>query len=371
MRYNNIVNEYNGLLFQDNATEERKGNKMAVTKKDIADYLGISRSAVSLVLNNTPGSTVSEKTRQRILKAAKDLGYREADVPPKLAYIIYNRDIDDPRYSMNLRAFEETAGLYQYSVVVMSVRDNPQDHQRLRNFVRSPDVAGLAVTGALDDTIIELVEGMGLPHVFYAVTERKDINLITIDNVKIACEATKYLISYGHTRIAFFTGSLGLLIHKQMLEGYRRALREEGIDFDKSLVQVSNEDDGYELCARAETLDLEFTAIYCVNTIIQFGALQRLKDRGVQVPGDISLLGTGYTDLAKASIPPLTSISNQLPPQDTAAAHLIGMIRKRAEGEEVGSEQIYLAEFEILPGGTVSMCSSNEIHKQRYIFVDT
>lgn len=329
---------------------------MTVTKKDIADYLGLSRSAVSLALNNSPGSTISEKTRQRIRQAAKELGYRESNVAPKLVYIIYNRGVNDPRYMIDLKSFEEAAGLFHYSVVVMYVRNHPQDHQRLLNLVKSPDVDGLVITGAVDDIIIELVEGTGVPHLFYANIERNDINKISVNYTERVCQATQYLISYGHRKVAFFSGSLNLFIHKEMLEGYRKALREAGIAFDKSLVQVSNDEDGYELCARTEVLELAFTAAYCANTVIQFGVLQRLKDQGIRVPGEVSLIGSGYTELVKASVPQLTTFQVKPSLQNTVVTRLIDRIRRYAADQELNKEQIYITDFEITQGGTVAIC---------------
>jgi DNA-binding LacI/PurR family transcriptional regulator len=331
------------------------GIKLNVTKKDIAEYLGISRTAVSLVLNNTPNHTISEKTRQRIWRAAKELGYRETGVPPKLAYINYNRSIDDPRYLMLLRTSEEAASRFDYSLLFMSVRPDPLDHQRLLNVLNSPDIAGLIVTGALDDTIIALIEGSGLPCLFCAVTERDDINKVSFDYSKAAYQATRHLLALGHRRIAFFSGSLSLHIHKVKLGGYRQALQEAGIEFDRSLVQANMEEDGYELCTRAEVIGLEYTAIYCVNTVIQFGALQSLKDRGIQVPGEVSLIGTGSTEMVKASVPPLTTISFKPSALETVVIDWIDLIRSRTADTEADKKQIYIADFEIFQGGTIAL----------------
>jgi DNA-binding LacI/PurR family transcriptional regulator len=331
---------------------------MTVTKKDIADYLGISRTAVSLVLNNTPNSTISEKTRQRILQAVKELGYRDVDVPPKLCYIFYNRSAEDPRYFPELKSSEEAAGRVgqsQYSVVFMNIKRNPEDFQKVENFLKSSDVVGVLVTGELDDAFIDLIEGSGLPAVFYGSTARNDINKVSFDYRKAAYEATRYLITLGHRKIAFFSGSLNLLIHKQELEGYRQALQEAGLEFDKAMVQVNKEEDGYELCTRAEVLDIDFTAIYCVNTMIQFGALQRLKDAGVRVPGDVSLIGTWYTELVKMSVPKLTTLTNKPASREMPVIRLVDLI----ENGSTGKEQILIDDFELFQGETVSICRAN------------
>jgi|GEM_PF-816155 len=329
---------------------------MTVTKKEIADYLGLSRAAVSLALNNTPNSTLSEKTRQRILTAAKELGYRESEVAPKICYIFYKRNSDDPRYLGELKSAEEVASRCNYSIVFMNIPGEPQHYKRLQSFLKSSDIIGVIVTGALDDNIIELVEGSGLPHVFYGMSERNDIHKISYDFRKAAYQATQYLISLGHTKIAFFSGSLNLHIHKEELEGYRNALQESGVFFDKAMVQVGKEEDGYELCSRAEVLDLDYTAAVCANTVIQFGILQRLKERGIQVPGSVSLIGTGFTQLVKQSVPQLTTFHADSSSREQAVDYLIDCIREMPSQKR----QIRIDSFELFSGGTVAICKETE-----------
>lgn len=331
-----------------------------VTQKDIADHVGVSRTAVSLVLNNAPNSTVSEKTRQLILKAARELGYRDSDVLPKICYVFYDRNPNDPRFSHHLKVAEEAAARSGYSLVFMSIRPNPQDHQRLRELAKSSDTAGILVSGILDDTMIGILEESKVPHLYYGCTDRTDIPVVMGDYKKVAYDAVNYLIELGHRRIAFFSGSLSLLIIKRELAGYTQALQEAGIELDKSLIQTGKEEDGLELCNRMHELNIEYTAAYCANTVIQFGVLQGLKRLGIDVPGEISLIGHEYSEFVKLSVPQLTTFLMNNSQKELPMTRLIEMIQRNQSHPNNQTAPLYelITEYDLFPGGTTAICPS-------------
>lgn len=325
---------------------------MAVTKKDIADYLGISRTAVSLVLNNTPNSTISEETRNNILRAAKELGYRETEASPKICYILYNREPEDPLYRTDLRIIESAAGNHDYRLLFMTIRATAKDYKRLEKTLGNKEIEGVIISGDVDNKVVDILQHSGVPFVVFSSSERPGVNSVEPDVAQIAAECTRYLIEMGHRQIALFTGTFSKLVHRKTLEGYKAALKEAGIPYDKSLVQVSKEEDGYELVERMEVLEIPYTAAFCVNTFIQFGALQRLKDQGVHVPGQISLIGWGMTDLVKMSIPQLTTMYIDTAEKAIVVDRLIELIR----GENAEPRTIYMKKVKLFEGGTAADC---------------
>jgi len=326
---------------------------LPVTKKDIADYLGISRTAVSLVLNNTPNSTISEETRNNILRAAKELGYRDASVSPKICFILCNRSPEDPLYLSDLKLVENKVAKHDHRLLFMHIGSNAKDYKRVENTLATREIAGVILTGEVDDAILDVLEHSKVPYVVFSSIERPNVNSVEPDVVKVARECTRYLISLGHRNIAYLTGGLDLLVHRKAMEGYRQALEEAGIPFDKSLVQVSKEEDGYELCYRMEMLDIPYTAAFCVNTKIQFGALQRLKEAGVQVPREKSLIGWGMTDFVKMSIPPLTAYYIDPAEKQNVIDRLFD-IMKNGDNER---KTIYMTKLKLHEGGTASICA--------------
>jgi LacI family transcriptional regulator len=325
---------------------------MTVTKKDIADYLGISRTAVSLVLNNTPNSTISEETRNNILRAAKELGYRETEASPKICYILYNREPEDPLYRTDLRIIESAAGNHDYWLLFMTIRATAKDYKRLEKTLGNKEIEGVILSGDVDNKVVDILQHSGVPFVVFSSSERPGVNSVEPDVAQIAAECTRYLIEMGHRQIALFTGTLSKLVHRKTLEGYKAALKEAGIPYDKSLVQVSKEEDGYELVERMEVLEIPYTAAFCVNTFIQFGALQRLKDQGVHVPGQISLIGWGMTDLVKMSIPQLTTMYVDTGEKAIVVDRLVELIR----GENPEPRTMYMKKVKLFEGGTTADC---------------
>ncbi|MCQ6559135.1 LacI family DNA-binding transcriptional regulator [Paenibacillus mendelii] len=278
-----------------------------VTKKEIAEYLGISRTAVSFVLNNVQNNKISEETKERVLKAAKELGYKSNEAQKNICFILCNRELNDSRYSLLMEDLEGLISEIGYNLMFMSIK-TPSVISKLENFLERNEADGLVVTGLLDEMIINALEQSGIPFVIYGVIENEKVNIVTPDSERIAKEAVQYLIDRGHEKIALFSGRLDLLIHRQLFEGYKKALEENGLPFNKLLVQVINQESGYEMANRMKLLEIEYTAAFCVENVIQFGVLQGLRNSGLEVPGDISLLGYGFTDLVKLSSPHLTTI---------------------------------------------------------------
>lgn len=325
-----------------------------VTKKEIAEHLGISRTAVSLVLNNTPSSTISADTRNKILRAAKDLGYRDVEVSPKLCYVLYDRDANDPRYIADLQIMEAAASRFNYGLIFMNITHAPESLSKLQRSLDTQEIDGYIVSGDVDEVILSMLRMANTPYLLYGMPLRgknDDINFISFDDKKLAYDATHYLITLGHTRIALFMGSLDYNIHQLALEGYREALEAKGIPLDKSLIQISNDENGYELCKRAEMLQLQYTAAFCVNTVIQFGVLQYLQSTGVSVPHDISLIGSGLSELVKISVPQLTTYYVSAEEKEKTVSMLLEIINNR-NSERTFSSRV--TEFERFEGGTVS-----------------
>lgn len=325
-----------------------------VTKKEIAEYLGISRTAVSLVLNNTPSSTISAETRSKILQAAKDLGYRDIEVSPKLCYVLYDRDANDPRYMADLHAIESAASQHQYGLIFMNITHEAESLNKLQKIIDNQEVDGFVIAGDVDEKLMRIFQHSSTPYILYGkpIEEVEDVvSYIAIDDRKIAYDAVKNLLSMGHTRIALFMGTLDYLIHQHTLDGYLNAHKDMGIEVDKSLIQISNDENGYEICKRAHMLRLDYSAAFCANTVIQFGALQYLQSIGVAVPGQISLVGSGFTELVKLSMPQLTTYFVSSNKKEEAVSLLVDLIHNKSDDKKVSA---FITDFECFDGGTLA-----------------
>lgn len=321
-----------------------------VTKQAIADYLGVSRTTVSLVLNNAKNNTISEKTREKVIKAAKELGYRSNDSLNKICFILYNRPYDDPRYLLDLRNIEERCSKNDYSMIFMSVKSNEQDFEKLREFLNSDEADGIIITGDVDNVVINILNSGSVPFVIYGGMERNDKNIILPDSEKISYEAIKYMLDFGHKRIALFLGTLNLLIHRQIVAGYEKALLEYGVEIDKSLIQASKEEDGYEMAERMKVLNIPYSAVFCANTIVQFTALQWYKENKICIPEDKSIVGYGLSNVVKLSVPELTTFYFDYA---KSAEIVVNTLLKIIAGESVETGVIYLSDIKMNEGKTL------------------
>lgn len=325
-----------------------------VTKKEIAEYLGLSRTAVSLVLNNSPSSTISADTRKRILQAARELGYREHESSPKLGYLLYDRDANDPRYMEDLHIIEQVASKHNFGLVFMNVTRDPDSLAKLQKTLAMQEIEGYFVSGDVDEPLIERFRQSQTPFILFGmpVAQYADtISFIGFDDRRLAYEATERLLSLGHRRIALLMGSLDYQIHQLSLEGYMQAHQDKGITVDKSLIQISNDENGFELAKRAHLLELEYSAAFCTNTIIQFGALQYFQRAGFSVPGKISLLGSGMSELVKVSTPQLSTL--YIPPEAKAAA-VENMLDTLDKNQLQDPNAIWIKQFAIFTGATLA-----------------
>lgn len=330
---------------------------MGVTKKTIADHLGISRTAVSLVLNNAPNCTVSQETRQKILDTAREMGYgeydssiKQMDICKKICFILYKRNSNDPRYMVDLKNIERMCSQNDFKLVFICQQPAASNSNDLKEYLESHEVEGAILTGDIDNIMLDFMNSTKVPYVAYGGIDNDDVNIILQNAEKIAYEAIMYLINLGHRKIALFSGSLDLLVHRQIMEGYKKALEDNNITFDKIMIQVSGEENGYELANRASLLDIDYTAVFCVNTIIQFGALQWLKEKGIDIPREVSILGYGMSELVKLSNPQLTTFSFDYEEHARVTFERL----KEIMNNDNTKKKIYLTNVKFFEGGTVA-----------------
>lgn len=326
---------------------------MSVTKKQIADHLGISRTAVSLVLNNSPSSSISQETRDRILQAAKELGYKDTTPRYRLCLLLINMEVDDPRYMSRLDVITRAADRMQCDLLFKYIPQSNDSTAQLTQFLHTTDLAGIIVRGPYTHETIQALEQAAVPYLLQSFEEHLPVpsnymRQIIYDQSHVAYTATKRLIELGHQHIALFLGRIELAVHVVTLRGYRQALIDHGLTPNMGLVQSCKEEDGYELCRRLRIYEVPYTAILCCNTIVEFAALQWHKDNSVAVPEQVSLLGFGATSLITASTPVLSSVR-------TDSEEMMQALMKQIEGllTEEKATTLYVNKVEFLGNSTL------------------
>jgi len=141
-----------------------------------------------------------------------------------------------------------------------------------------------------------------------------DLPAVCATNLEGATEATRYLLSLGHRRVGFITGTLRYRAGSDRLAGYRLALAQAGVPFDPTLVVEGNfqRQSGYDGAMTLMRLPDPPTAIFASNDVSAFGALDALRDLGLRVPDDVSLVGFDDIPAAAETRPPLTTVCQPL-----------------------------------------------------------
>lgn len=290
--------------------------KKYITIKDIAKMAGVSINTVSRALNNKPD--VSEETKKKILKIAKELGYVRNFTASSLRQKqtktvgVVIADSSNPFYAEVLKGIESAARKYGYQIILMNTDRIYKREEEAIRILLERRVDGLLISPVQDknDDIKYLVD-KGTPLVIVG-RHFDDIKVDEIhsDEIKGGYIATKHLINRGCRKILMISGFLFKSAARMRLEGYKKALEESRLDYDEEYVIISDIDmkDGYNAVYKAKKKGLVFDGIFCYNDIMAFGAMKALKELGYKIPGDVAIIG--YDDIMFSSLvcPSLTTI---------------------------------------------------------------
>lgn len=332
-----------------------------ITITDIAKKLGMAPSTVSRALRDHPD--ISEETKKRVKKLARDSRY----TPNAISDSLRNRrtttigviipEIAHDSFAKAVSGIEEIAYHAGYTTLLCQSNENYEREVVNSNMLLKQRVAGIIVSISQDtnnsDHFQKLID-YGIPIVFFdRVCEDIRANKVVIDDTTSAFNAVRHLIERGYTAIAHFAGPKQLGVCRRRLDGYVMALKQSGIPVDDDLIRFGGmyEKDGYN---SMDSLIKEHTipdAILAVNDPVAIGALQRIKEEGLNIPNDIGLIGFSNNQITSVVSPPLTTINQPFYAMGKKAAEiLLGII-----GKENGNETIATVTLEaelIIRGST-------------------
>lgn len=287
--------------------------------KDVAARAKVSPATVSRVLNNP--ENVNPITRSKVEKAIKDLNFKPSRVAQRLRTRDGNRkliglvvpDIQNPFYVEVVRGVEDKTYANKYAILMCNFAQDENKEKLYLDIMRSESVDGLIVAPVNEkDKDVENLVKTGLPIV---CVDRSlsdvEVDVVLVDNEQGAYDATNYLISLGHTRIAYVGGLPTIPTTTQRKQGYERALNENKIKVDNSLIKFgdSKHESGKILTAELLNMKNPPTALFTGNNLITLGALETIHSLGLSIPKDISLLGFDDMPWSISLNPSLTAVS--------------------------------------------------------------
>jgi DNA-binding LacI/PurR family transcriptional regulator len=207
----------------------------------------------------------------------------------------------------------------------------------------------------------------GLPIVFVdrVTQDGEKFSTALTDNSKGASIATNHLISLGHRKIAMISGPLSTTPGKKRADGFKASLKESGLACEYFVESDFSEEGGYAaMCALLEREDAP-TAVFTANNLMTIGALHALRDRGVAVPDQISIIGFDDLDFAQLINPPLTVIARDARLQGAQAMEL--MIKQLTSGASTQPEHS-MVDVQLIERG--SCAPPREMHTIAFNQVD-
>lgn len=347
---------------------------MSTTKRatiaDVAKLAGVGKVTVSYVLNGQSRTArISEDTERRIIAAAQSLNYRKNPLGRMLATkqtdvlaVVFQRGYFFMSWS-NFTA-EVMRGVAAAAVdlgydLMLHTRDVADDQEA--SVLADGRVDGALVLRDGRDPLADELAKHGLPTVqFFTRNDHPDHAFVDADNYSGGRMATRHLLELGHRRIAIVRGPHGSTSSNDRFNGYRDALESAGLTVrpEDVLVYTSPSDDMSEL-TRLMTADDRPTALFVWSDEVAFGCLAVLRAAGLDVPGDVSVVGFDSLEQCNRSIPPLTSIRQPVAEMAQEATRLLVSIIR---GETPERKQIiYPLVLDVR--GSTAPCSY-PIHKE-------
>jgi DNA-binding LacI/PurR family transcriptional regulator len=324
-------------------SEKRAHANRPTSLKKLAEHLGLNPATVSVVLNEVPGRSIPQATRDRIKAAAKELNYR----PSLLARSLRNRR------TLNIGILVPELGDGYHTQVMSGVGDHLMDagyfyftahHRHRKNLVEeySQMLLGRGAEALIAiDTLLE--HPFSVPVV--AVAGHRPIDGVTnvVLDHRFAAELTlTHLHSLGHRRIAFMRGQSFSSDSDERWRSIACVAQEIGIPIRPELIvqldrDVNSPELGYPVVQHLLSNREQFTAVVAFNDMSAIGAIRALQDFGLRVPGDVSVIGFDDIKAAAFSNPRLTTIRQPLSNMGRIAAQCL---LNRIHGTERFREEI-------------------------------
>ena len=308
-----------------------------VTIKEVSELAQVSQSTVSRVI--TGHMSVASSTKEKVLKAIKQLGYKPNLSAQSLASRRSNSigmlviALDSQYCSSMICAAEEVVRKSNVHLIPTSGYGIKNDELDAIKFLKSKQVDGLIIHAGelLDDDIFDIYNKAPATVFLNRFIPEISENCITLDEELGGYLATKHLLENGHTNIGCITGPLVQRDCRDRLQGYRNALTEFGIKYDENFIVQghfglkNNHTAPKRLLAR----NSEITAIFCLNDHIALGVYAVLQEKGLSIGDDISVVGYDNGLLSSLVTPKLTTVN--FPTREMAseaAKKVISLINK-------------------------------------------
>ncbi len=320
-----------------------QGKGRAPSIRDVARLAEVSHQTVSRVLNDHP--SIRPETRDRVLRAMETLQYR----PNRAA-----RTLVTSR-SATIGVLAAMSSTYGPATSIAAIEDAAREHGYYVNTANLADSSPEGIADAIEHLMLQAIEGLvviapqvrtfevlaasaiGVPFVSLQSTGRRDHLALSIDQVTGARRATQHLVDLGHREIVHLAGPQDWIEAEARMRGFLDAVYDADLDLHPPILGDWTADFGY-YAGTELTHRRDFTAVFAANDEMAIGLMHAFRDAGLDVPGDISVVGFDDVPVAKHVAPTLTTVHQDFREIGRrAVALLLGQVRgeHRIEVDEI------------------------------------
>ncbi|WP_394187146.1 LacI family DNA-binding transcriptional regulator [Metabacillus halosaccharovorans] len=309
---------------------------MNLTIKDIAKMAGVSPGTVSKIINNYGG--ISEKTKKKVLDIIQETGYQPtfsakalATKKSNLIGLIYagkvNVDFTHPYFNEVVTSFKKAIGMLGYDIIMFSneqfYKDNGSYLARCRHFHVDGCViiAGEEIEEAIYELVREDIPCMGVD----LELSGPKASFVMSDNVNLSRKVIQHFYLRGIRDIGYIGGQEDSAITMFREKGVRETMNQLGLEIQQEWFQYGDfhEESGYQAMKKILETKPYPRAIFAASDMMAFGAIDAIREKGLRVPEDISVIGCDDIDACRHSSPKLTTIRQDKDQLGKLAAYML------------------------------------------------
>lgn len=328
------------------------------TQLDVAKLAGVSRATVSYIINENAPAPIPQKTQQRVWNAVNTLGYvpnQQAQHLRKQATkricVVFSR-LGVPYNDRFIVDFQRIAKSHGYSVII-NICNTIDDIQYLLHQLKGGLADGLflEIVSARQETLNQVIkefETVHLPKIVMGDIDPKQVSadVLRTDPFSASYRAVQYLIEQGHNQIGFLGHFIAESDEYDRFNGYRRAVADAGLILNDSIIidGADTRKNAYHSTEKLLDLDIPPTAIFCTADIAAMSVIAVAHERGMVIPDDLAVIGTGNIPECEYSFPKLTSIG----PINRDISHVAELLISRMEDNNPSPPTIITQEWDLI-----------------------
>jgi Transcriptional regulators len=293
---------------------------LMISLKDVAEFANVSISTVSRVLNDK--GNISRETREKVLKIVEELIYKPGTVlqnyngnPYTIGiYVPKSNDFinDDPSSSIDINTLREELEKLGNKVIITTNNGKVDIGTIAYQLIEKKEINGAIICDPFkDDEYINEFIKHDVPYIITnGIFLDRDCNYVDYNHFDGACQAMDYLCSLGHKNIAIISGPSDHMVSLNRIRGCKKTLEEHGLQYiqDKVYYCPFNLNSAYEAARALLEKHGDITAIFAFSDILALGAIKAAREKGKNIPDDISIVGFDDTALSQYVDPPLTTV---------------------------------------------------------------